>query len=306
MSLRQLHELFRMLEGAYSPNTLRAYQADVEEFMAFCLPRGDRPLPADSRAIAAFLGQFLDGRIQSATIRRKVSSISAVHRLSGHPDPTKETEVLLCMRRIYRTLGRRSSQAYPINRPLLHRLLAATDGDFRGLRDRALLHLAYDSMCRRSELVSLRVEDIHRTEVAMSILLRRSKSDTFATGRWLHLGIEATSAVDAWLDEGRIRDGLLLRGVDSGSNLTDSLSEAQVGRIFKKLARKAGLPKETVAGVSGHSMRVGGAQDLLLAGATLPQIMVKGGWSKPDTVMRYVERIRPDLEGGGGPRILHR
>lgn len=39
-------------------------------------------------------------------------------------------------------------------------------------------------------------------------------------------------------------------------------------------------------------MRVGGAQDLLVQGASLPQIMVKGGWAKTDTVMRYVERVR--------------
>jgi hypothetical protein len=39
-------------------------------------------------------------------------------------------------------------------------------------------------------------------------------------------------------------------------------------------------------------MRVGGAQDLLNSGASLPQIMVKGGWGKTDTVLRYVERTR--------------
>jgi hypothetical protein len=37
-------------------------------------------------------------------------------------------------------------------------------------------------------------------------------------------------------------------------------------------------------------MRVGAAQDLLLlSGASLPIIMARGRWSKPDTVMRYVE-----------------
>jgi hypothetical protein len=39
-------------------------------------------------------------------------------------------------------------------------------------------------------------------------------------------------------------------------------------------------------------MRVGGAQDLLSWGASLPQIMVKGGWGKTDTAMRHVDRIR--------------
>lgn len=38
-------------------------------------------------------------------------------------------------------------------------------------------------------------------------------------------------------------------------------------------------------------MRVGGAQDLLHHGDSLPQIMVKGGWAKTDTVMCYIERV---------------
>ena len=43
-------------------------------------------------------------------------------------------------------------------------------------------------------------------------------------------------------------------------------------------------------------MRVGGAQDLLKTGASFPQIMFKGGWAKTDTVMRYVDRVRPEAE----------
>jgi hypothetical protein len=53
-------------------------------------------------------------------------------------------------------------------------------------------------------------------------------------------------------------------------------------REFGKHSQKAGRDCQ-------HSLRVGAAQDLLKNGATLPQIMVKGGWVKVDTVMRYVE-----------------
>ena len=49
---------------------------------------------------------------------------------------------------------------------------------------------------------------------------------------------------------------------------------------------------QVIEEISGHYMRVGGAQDLLSQGASLSLIMVKGGWVKPDTVMRYVERVR--------------
>jgi len=37
-------------------------------------------------------------------------------------------------------------------------------------------------------------------------------------------------------------------------------------------------------------MRVGVAQDLLNVGASLPQILAKGGWAKTDKVIRYVEK----------------
>ena len=88
----------------------------------------------------------------------------------------------------------------------------------------------------------------------------------------------------------KITEGKLLRGIKGKNKITESLTGAQIGRIFKKLAKSSGIDKDTVKKISGHSIRVGAAQDLLLNGASLPQIMTKGGWTKVDTVIRYVER----------------
>jgi len=52
---------------------------------------------------------------------------------------------------------------------------------------------------------------------------------------------------------------------------------------------KAGIGESEIKGISGHSMRVGAAQDLLSSGASMPIIMQRGRWSKTDTVMRYLE-----------------
>ena len=65
----------------------------------------------------------------------------------------------------------------------------------------------------------------------------------------------------------------------------------QINRIYKKIARKAGLDESGIKSISGHSLRVGAAQDLLNSGASMPIIMQRGRWSKTDTVMRYVEHI---------------
>ncbi len=288
-----LEKLLHHLDGAYAPNTLRAYKADMLEFIAYCVKNGACALPADPKTVAEFLMQTVPQGIKSSTIRRKVSSISAIHRLSSLEDPTKHSEVRIIQRKIYRQLGTRFDQAYPITRILLNRLLAVCEDDLHGLRDRALLMVAYDSMRRRSELISLRVEDIEWIpNTGASILLRKSKTDQHGCGKWIHLTSESTQALHQWLSAAKIDEGLIFRGVRSSGAITDGLCESRISRIYKALARKAGLSEIVVKNISGHSMRVGGAQDLLNVGASLPQIMVKGGWAKTDTVMRYVEKIR--------------
>ena len=104
------------------------------------------------------------------------------------------------------------------------------------------------------------------------------------------LTAETTQAIKCWLDAANLKDGLILRGIKPGRHITPSLCESRIPRIYKSLAKRAGFEENVVSGISGHSMRVGGAQDLLGLGASLPQIVTKGGWSKTDTVMRYVER----------------
>jgi site-specific recombinase XerD len=290
-TFQSLNRLLVHVDGAYAPNTLRAYKADMLEFIAYCEKNGVCALPAKPETVAEFLMQTVPEGIKSSTIRRKVSSISAIHRLSSLEDPTKHSEVKIIQRKIYRQLGTRFDQAYPITRALLTRLLAACEDDLHGMRDRALLLVAYDSMRRRSELISLRVEDIEWIpDNGASILLRKSKTDQHGCGKWIHLTSETTQALHEWLVAAKINEGFIFRGVRSSGTITDSLCESRIPRIYKNLARKTGINESVVQNISGHSMRVGGAQDLLSVGASLPQIMVKGGWAKTDTVMRYVER----------------
>jgi len=293
-SSARLAQLLIHIEGAYAPNTIRAYKADMSEFIHYCAENSACALPAAPVDIAKFLMTTMSNGIKSATIRRKVASISAVHRLSNFEDPTKHPEVKLCVRKINRQLGSRFDQAYPVTRTVLDKLLAVCGDDLRGLRNKALLLLAYDSMRRRAELVSLRVEDIQMSdEGKSSILLRKSKTDQTSSGHWIHLCHETTSALNNWLRTANISSGFVLRGIHTGNRTCPELGASQVSRIFKSLARGAELNDEVVKGISGHSMRVGAAQDLLVNGASLPQIMVKGGWSKTDTVMRYIDKVRP-------------
>ena len=195
------------------------------------------------------------------------------------------------MRRMHRHLGRGSSQAYGINKDLLDKMIASTDSSLRGFRDKALLSLAYDTLCRRSEIVSLDIEDIIYTNNHIKICLRKSKTDPNGLGKILNLSEKTQEYLLQWLEKSKLNAGRLFRGVKNNNQITASLNKAQINKIFKKLALKANIKKENITKISGHSTRVGAAQDLLKYGASIPIIMQKGRWSKIDTVMRYVEFV---------------
>ena len=218
-----------------------------------------------------------------------VASIASIHKLNRFNDPVNDPDVKLEMRRMHRQLGRASSQAYGINKDLLDKMIAATTNDLRGARDRGLLSLAYDTLCRRSEIVSFEIEDIIEVNKYMKIRLRKSKTDQDELGKILEINCETKMHLLNWLQQSRINSGKIFRGVRNNGELTKSLNKAQINKIYKKLAKKGGLNEEAMRKISGHSTRVGAAQDLLKSKKSIVQIMQKGRWSKIDTVMRYLE-----------------
>ena len=84
---------------------------------------------------------------------------------------------------------------------------------------------------------------------------------------------------------------MLFRSVGKGGRIGDRLHPCQVPRILKAMAREAGLPEAVAAGLSGHSARVGAAQDMVAAGIELPAILHAGRWKSTAMVNRYGERL---------------
>jgi site-specific recombinase XerD len=156
-------------------------------------------------------------------------------------------------------------------------MLGATTENLRGIRDQALLLLAYDGMCRRSELVSLKIADIQIEELdsnaRMKIRLRKSKTDQELQGRWIFPSQRSTDAINLWIAKANLIDGFLFRGINNAIYITSELKCSQIKGIYKRLTKDAKLPKEITNHVSRHSMRVGAAQDTMKAGASMPIIM---------------------------------
>ena len=287
-----LQATIKKIEGAYAPATIRAYKSNFENFIKFCDENNTAAFPASNEIVASYIKK-LSNHLRSSSIKIAMASIAAVHNINSLNDPTQHPDVKIEMRRMYRTLGRYAKQAYGINKNLLDKMIIATDDTLCGVRDKAILLVAYDSLCRRSELVSFEFDDltINEKDGSVKLKLRKSKTDPYGLGKNLYLSSNAQQALREWINKSKISSGKIFRSLTATEKIKGSLNASHIGRIYKKIAAKSNVDSNIIKNISSHSMRVGAAQDLLLSGISLPIIMNRGRWSKIDTAIRYTEEI---------------
>lgn len=293
----QLDAIFARCEGAYSDLTLSGYRKDLEIFAAWCIKNDGHFLPADPKSVAEFFNDQLPTR-SYATIRRRASAIRFAHVLLDLPSPIKHSDVFLAMRRAARIKRRRPKQTLGLTSDLLSEMLTACPETLAGKRDAALLSVGYNTMCRSSELTWMCVEDIKMEQSRIHI--PRAKSDPFGDGRFREINHSTRRLLQDWLSASRITEGPVFRGLHTGSISNSQLDTSSIRRIVKTAALRAGLKDEALR-LSGHSMRVGAAQDMMSQGHDILTIMTAGAWKSSNVVLRYVEEASlPALQAKTG------
>lgn len=134
-------------------------------------------------------------------------------------------------------------------------LATCTDG-LRGIRDRALLLLAWSGGGRRrSEVVALQIEDLRRIDPQTWVYaLGATKTDTSGVRREKPLRGEAVTALAQWLDAAKLTEGALFRRIHRNGHVgAGALTADHVARMVKRRARLAGLKGDWGA----HSLRSG-------------------------------------------------
>lgn len=286
---------FQRLEGAYAASTMRSYRADVEAFETWCTGLGIIPFPAEVDTVCRFLED--QGSLKApSTVRRRLYAIRKVHRLLRLPDPTYDEDINLSLRRVRRSKAVRPKQAKGLTRTYLDRFLDIQPDTPLGLRNRAMLSLGYELLSRRSELVALRNEDLEgRDDGTFRVLIRRSKADPFGEGRIAFSSQRTAELLRAWLDLRGPDIPWLFCPVYQGKPVNRDLSTTTVKRLVKHAAKLAGLDPNEVAEFSGHSLRVGAAQDLLRRGFDTAAIMRAGGWKSINVLVRYLEKAEHNV-----------
>ena len=285
---KNLISAFKRLEGAYAPNTIKSYYADVTQFVDWCGEKRVLAFPLDDKVLVEFIEahQFV---LKYATVRRKLAALRRINCLLGCPDVAHSQEFHLALRRMRRGQSAQRRQARGINEDLLLRIIAAQPRTLTGTRNRALLSLGYDFLARRSELTALEVGDIKFSKGGgLRALIRRSKGDQFGRGRLVYGSRRSAKHLRAWLKCLPEGGGLIFRAVGGGKVLDRPLCGRSVSNIVKLSVVKARGARPRECEVSGHSLRVGAAQDLLIRGHDISAIMRAGGWDSVRVVSNYL------------------
>ena len=258
--LNKIDTALNRLQGAYAPNTLKSYYADARAFVDWCGERNVEPFPIRSKTLCAYI-EYLQQNAAYSSIRR-----------------LKRSKCL------------EQNQAVGINHYIFVKMIAAQPDTLAGTRNRALLSLGYDFLARRSELVAIRSDDLKfMPDGALKGMIRKSKTDQYGRGRLVFGSERSAKLVRKWLRLKPQDIQPVFCATNHGRCEDRAICDRNVNDIIKRsVVRVKRCERPSDWEVSGHSLRVGAAQDLLIKGYDLAAIMRAGGWSDPSTVSRYL------------------
>ncbi|MDF1700791.1 MAG: tyrosine recombinase [Planctomycetota bacterium] len=276
------------VERGLSPNTLKAYAADVDAILTACGiegPRRHEPGALEGLTATALLrwirAERRVGRAPSS-INRRLAAVRGFARFAVSlgalaSDPTAGLPTGKAWERVPKSLSRAQ----------IERLLASVGGT-RPLdtRDRALLEAMYATGARVQEACDWTLDDLRVREAVIRCVGKGRKE------RWVPLGDDALDALQAWLENARPKldragsDALFL------SRSGRPLERVRVFRMLRQRAAKAGL----ASAPSPHTLRHSFATHLLEGGADLRAVQELLGHATVKTTQVYTHVDRERLK----------
>ena len=277
-------ETLNNLRNSKSNNTLRAYKADYNDFTLFCSKNNFQSMPTKPQIMALYL-THLSKSLKYSTLKRRLASISILHKMKGHYIDTKHPIIIENLMGIKRTIGSHQKGKKPllINdlKSLINAIHQSNEKDLRKTRDKALVLVGFAGGFRRSELVDIENADIEFVIEGVKIFVKRSKTDQSGEGMIKAIpyfdneNFCPVKALKNWIEECSLKNGKIF-----------NISDKSVALIIKKYANYAGLDGHKYA---GHSLRSGFATSTAESGAEERNIMAMTGHKSTEMVRRYIK-----------------
>ncbi len=288
-------------ERNVSPNTIREYRRDTQQFAEFLTPPGEKmpELTAiDPRMVREYVSWMYDQRLEKTSIARRLASLRTFFKFCireklMRDNPARFVPMPKLAKRVPRVLTAEELNGFLDS--LGHRIRGAQSRSGRHRigrspaeaaimlkRDRAILELLYGSGLRVSELSGLDVEDLDRKERMLRVLGKGRKE------RQIPFGRKAQEAIDAYWP---VRESILIRTRKSAARavflnpIGGRLTARSVRTLVKKYARLANVNWD----LHPHALRHAFATHLLADGADLRAIQELLGHVSLSTTQRYTQ-----------------
>lgn len=279
-----------------SPHTVRAYESDVAQYLAFVASETGKkmsqlaPGDLDMTSVRAHVGALNSAGKARASVARKLSGLKTFVRYLRREEIIDHDPTAMAA-------APRRDHTIPVflSEPEITRLIETPDtGDPLGRRDRAILELFYASGLRLSELVAVDLEDLNLNGRMVRVMGKGRKE------RLLPFNQSAADAIRAWMKD---RSQLLVssrqaagrrpkaegrRPTAAGDPLFVNyrgtrLTDRSVDRLLRKYVARC----STRMGISPHALRHSFATHLLQRGADLRAIQELLGHAALSTTQRY-------------------
>jgi integrase/recombinase XerC len=285
-----------------SPETLRKYAGDLQQFVRFLTPPGERVLPIeeiDHRVIREFVAEMHDRRLERTTIARKLAALRSffkfcvgqklikrnMARLVSSPKLPQRIPDIPTAEEMARLLDNvEPAGARRIAKLRRDPSSLRSQGELLILkRDRAILELLYAAGIRVSELTGLSLGDIDERTQIIRVLGKGRKE------RIVPFGDKALQALQSYWP---VRDQIRLEWPEGGDpeavflgTRGTRLESRTINTIVKKYSRMVQMKWN----LHPHSFRHAFATHLLADGADLRAIQELLGHASLSTTQRYTQ-----------------
>ena len=290
------HLARQAVERGLSRNSLEAYGGDLRDFQDFCRKSAIDPATLDTRALTAWLEGLARRGFKVTSQRRRLAAVRGLVRelidegvLAS--DPAEALRLRPHPRALPRTLTRADVED----------LISTIDlSTLRGVRDRAMLELAYSSGLRVSELVGLRLYQVDLNGGVVTVLGKGGKE------RIVPVGGAARRALKAYLAarQGAANQAAAeLRRRPAGAAAAKPNAAVFISRFGRPLTRQGFFKalkgwvalNPRLSWISPHTLRHCFATHLLEGGADLRAVQEMLGHSDISTTQIYTHLTRAHL-----------
>jgi integrase/recombinase XerD len=269
------------VERGLSPHTVEGYRRDLEKLEAFAEKKGRKTGSLSASELREFLRGLHREGLSLRSVARATSAVRGLYRFAAaegllRSDPTEELDSARAPRSLPRYLSLNEVEA----------LMEAPDASTpEGLRDRAMIELLYATGLRVSELVTLRLQDVH-SEAGYLVCRGKGRKE-----RVVPYGRSATKWLECYLKAGRpelqvrANDGLFL------SRRGAPMTRQRFFQLLQGYGRRVGIRRA----LSPHVVRHSFATHLLERGCDLRSLQLMLGHSNIATTQVYTHVSRERL-----------